>query len=64
MNLAENVKTNTIKVAVSFLIPRRDTFNQKVKRVNLNNLCKEENISHHNMNTRLRFKSRDLHLNG
>ena len=34
INIARNIKTDTIKVAISGIIPRRDTFNLKAKQVN------------------------------
>ena len=34
MNLAKSIKTNTTKVAILGIIPRRDTFNFKAKQVN------------------------------
>ena len=45
-NFAKNIKTDTTKVAISGIIPRRDTFHHKAKQVNqtLKKLCEEENI--------------------
>ena len=68
MNLAKNIKTDITKVAVSGIIPRRDTFNHQAKQVNqtLKKMCEEENIpfiSHHGINNRFRLNSRGLHLN-
>ena len=68
INLAKNIKTDTTKIAVSGIIPRRDTFNHKVKHVNqaLKKICQEENIpfiSHHGINNRFHLNSRGLHLN-
>ena len=34
INLAKNIKTDTAKVAISGIIPRRDTFNLNAKQVN------------------------------
>ena len=46
MNPAKNIKTDTTKVAILGIIPRRDTFNHKAKQENqtLKKLCEEENI--------------------
>ena len=68
MNLAKNIKTDTAEVAVSGIIPRRDTFNLKAKKVNetLKNIYEEVNIPfilHHGINTRYHLNSRGLHLN-
>ena len=69
MNLAKSIKTDTTKVAVSGITPRRDTFNHKAKQVNqtLKKICEEENIpfiSHHVINNRFHLNSRVLHLSG
>ena len=66
--LAKNIKAGTAKVAISGIIPRRDTFNLKAKQVNetLKKICEEEKIpfiSHHGINTRFHLHSRGLHLN-
>ena len=47
MNLAKNIKTDTTKVAISGIIPRRDTFNHKAKQVNqtLEKICKRTFLS-------------------
>lgn len=45
MNLAKTIKTGTIKVAVSDVIPEMHTFNKKHICRNLNPICREENIS-------------------
>ena len=68
MSLAKNIKTDTTKVAISGIIPRRNTFNHKAKQVNqtLKKICEEENIpfiSHHGINNRFHLNSRGLHLN-
>ena len=68
INIARNIKTDTLKVAISGIIPRRDTFNLKAKQVNetLKKICEEEKIpfiSHHGINTRFYLNSRGLHLN-
>ena len=68
MNLAKNIKTDITKVAISGIIPRRDSFNHKAKQVNqtLKKICEEESIpfiSHHGINNRFHFNSRGLHLN-
>ena len=68
MNLVKNIKTDTTKVAISDIIPRRDTFNHKAKQVNqtLKKICEEENIAfilHHGINNRFHLNSRGLHLN-
>ena len=68
INIARNIKTDTIKVAISGIIPRRDTFNLKAKQENetLKKICKEEKIpfiSHHAINTLFHLNSRGLHLN-
>ena len=68
MNLAKNIKTDTTKVAISGIIPRRDTFNHKAKQVNqtLKKICEEGNIpfiSHHGINNSFHLNSRGLHLN-
>ena len=68
MNLAKNIKTDITKVAISGIIPRRDTFNHKAKQVNqtLKKIYEEENIpfiSHHGINNRFHLNSRGLHLN-
>ena len=34
MNLAKNIKTNTAKIAILGIIPKRYTFNHKAKQVN------------------------------
>ena len=57
-----------MKVAVSGIIPRRDTFNIKAKQVNetLKKICEEEKIpfiSYHGINTRFHLSSRGFHLN-
>ena len=66
--IAKNIKTDTTKVAISGIIPRRDTFNHKAKQVNqtLKKICEEENIpfiSHHGINNHFHLNSRGLHLN-
>ena len=70
INIAKNIKANNVKVAVAIsgIIPRRDTFNLKAKQVNetLKKICEEEKIpfiSHHGINTRFYLNSRGLHLN-
>ena len=68
INIAKNIKANNVKVAISGIIPRRDTFNFKAKQVNetLKKICEEEKIpfiSHHDINARFRLNSRGLHLN-
>ena len=70
INIAKNIKANNVKVAVAIsgIIPRRDTFNLKAKQVNetLKKICEEEKIpfiSHHGINTRFHLNSRGLHLN-
>ena len=68
INLAKNIKADSTKVAISGIIPRRDTFNLKTKQVNetLKKICEEEKIpfiSHHGINTRFHLNSRGLHLN-
>ena len=68
INIARNIKTDTIKVAISGIIPRRDTFNLKAKQENetLKKICKEEKIpfiSYHRINTRFLLNRRGLHLN-
>ena len=68
MNLTENIKTDTTKIAVSGIIPRRDTFNHKAKQVNeiLKKICKEENIlfiARHGSNTHFHLNSSGLHFN-
>ena len=68
MNLAKNIKTDTTKVAISGITPRRDTFNHKGKQVNqtLKKICEEENITfilHHGIKNRFYLNSRGLHLN-
>ena len=45
MNLAKTIKTGTIKVAVSDVIPEMHIFNRKYICRNLNPICREENIS-------------------
>ena len=47
INIAKNIKADTVKVAISGIIPRRDTFNLKAKQVNkyLKRICKEEKTS-------------------
>ena len=67
INIARNIKTDTIKVAISGIIPRRDTFNLKAKQVNeyLKRICKEEKtplILHHGSTTRFHLYSCGLHL--
>ena len=57
-----------MKVAISGIIPRRDTFNIKAKQVNetLKKICEEEKIpfiSYHGINTRFHLNSRGFHLN-
>ena len=58
-----------MKVAISGIIPRRDTFNIKAKQVNetLKKICEEEKIpfiSYHGINTRFdTMSSRGFHLN-
>ena len=46
VNLTKNVKTDTTKVAISGIIPRRDTFNLSAKQVNetLKKIHEVENI--------------------
>ena len=46
MNLDKNIKSDTTKVAISGIIPRRDTFNHKANQMNqtLKKICEEENI--------------------
>ena len=46
MNLAKNIKTDTAKVAISGIIPRRDTFNHKAKQLNqtLKMICEKFSI--------------------
>ena len=68
INIAKNIKADTVKVAISGIILRRDTFNLKAKQVNetLKNICEEEKIPfilHHGINTRFHLNSRGLHLN-
>ena len=68
INIAKNIKGDTVKVAISAVIPRMDTFNLKAKQVNetLKKICEEEKIpfiSHHDINARFRLNSRGLHLN-
>ena len=70
INIAKNIKANNVKVAVAIsgIIPRRDTFNLKAKQENetLKKICKEEKIpfiSHHAINTLFHLNSRGLHLN-
>ena len=68
MNLAKNIKTDTTKVAISGIIPRRDTFNHKAKQViqTMKKIREEENIpfiSHHAINNHFHLNSRGLHLN-
>ena len=70
INIAKNIKANNVKVAVAIsgIIPRRDTFNLKAKQVNetLKKICEEEKIpfiSHHDINARFRLNCRGLHLN-
>ena len=68
INIAKNIKGDTVKVAILAVIPRRDTFNLKAKQVNetLKKICEEEKIpfiSHHGINTRFHLNRRGLHLN-
>ena len=67
INIAKNIKANTVKVAISGIILRRDTFNLKATQVNetLKKICEEKIsvISHHGINTRFHLNSRGLHLN-
>ena len=68
MNLAKNIKTDTAKVAILGIIPRRDTFNLKAKQVNetLKKICEEESIlfiSHNGINARFHLNSHVFHLN-
>ena len=61
MNFVKNFKSDTTKVAVLGIIPRKDTFNCKTKQVNetLKKICEEENIPfipHHGNNTRFHLK--------
>ena len=68
INIAKNIKTDTVKVAISGIIPRRDTFNLKAKQVSkyLKRICKEEKTSlilHHGSTTRFHLYSCGLHLN-
>ena len=68
INIAKNIKADTVKVEISGIIPRRDTFNLKAKQVNetLKKICKEEKIpfiSYHRINTRFLLNRRGLHLN-
>ena len=67
INIAKNIKADTVKVAISGIIPRRD-FNLKAKQVNetLRKICEEEKIPfilHHGINTRFHLNGRGLHLN-
>ena len=67
-NLAKNIQTDTAKVAILSIIPRRDTFNHKAKQVNqtLKKICEEENIpfiSHHGISNFFHLNSCGLHLN-
>ena len=62
MNLPKNIKTDTAKVAVAGIIPRRDTFNLKAKQVN-ETLKNISFIPHHGINTRFYLNSCGLHLN-
>ena len=67
INIAKNIKADTVKVAISGIIPRRDTFNLKAKQVNeyLKRICKEEKtplILHHGSTTRFHLYSCGLHL--
>ena len=68
INIAKNINADTVKVAISGKMPRRDTFNLKAKQVNetLKKICNEEKIpflSHHGINIRFLLNSRGLHLN-
>ena len=68
INIAKNIKADTVKVAISGIILRRDTFNLKAKQVyeTLKKIYEEEKIpfiSHHGINTRFHLNSRGLHLN-
>ena len=68
INIAKNIKADTVKVAISGIILRRDTFNLKAKQVyeTLKKIYEEEKIpfiSHHGMNTRFHLNSCGLHLN-
>ena len=67
INIAKNIKGDTVKVAILAVIPRRDTFNLKAKQVNetLKKICEEEKIpfiSRHGINTSFHLNSRGLHL--
>ena len=66
-NLAKNIKAGTAKVAISGIIPTRDTFNLKAIQANeTEKICEEEKIpfiSHHGINARFHLNSRGLHLN-
>ena len=58
----------TSKVAISGIIPGRDSFNLKATQVNktLKKICKEEKIPfilNHDSNTRFHLNIRGLHLN-
>ena len=68
INIAKNIKADTKKVAISGIIPGRDTFNLKATQVNktLKKICKEEKIPfilNHDSYTRFHLNIRGLHLN-
>ena len=68
MQLAKSIKTDTNKVAVSSILPRKDKFNSKSKEVNahLQGICSTNNltlITRSNINAHSNIKVKGLHLN-
>ena len=68
MQLAKPIKTDTNKVAVSSILPRKDKFNSKTKEVNahLQDICSTNNltlINHSNINPHSNINVKGLHLN-
>ena len=67
MQLAKSVKTDTNKVAVSSILPRKDKFNNKAKEVNthLQDICSSNNlplITHSNFNPHYQHQCREFTL--
>ena len=68
IKLAGSVKTDSSKVAVFSILPRKDRINSKVKEVNahLQDICFTNNlplITHNNINPQFHNNVKDLHLN-
>ena len=66
IQLAKSVKSDTNKVAVYSILPRKNKFNSKVREVSTHLICSTNNlplITHSNINPQCHINVKCLHLN-